>query len=193
LVLVLVGVGLATANQTPFPQAASQRIWGWIHGLLLLTGSVAVLMGFVFGLMYLWQAWRLKHNRLPARGLPLPSLEWLQRMNEWMIFASMFMLGLGFLAGVVSNLVNQALVPWTDPVIWASGLLAAWVLAVAIFQAVYKPARVGRKVAYLTVFSFLFLLLTLAILKLADTSHGRAAGGVASQEPSLPSAVGGAP
>jgi ABC-type transport system involved in cytochrome c biogenesis permease subunit len=171
-VLALVGVALVTASDAPFPRAESQRIWGWVHGLLLLAGSVAVLAGFVFGVMYLWQARRLKHNRLPRPGLRLPSLEWLERMNERMILASVFMLGLGFLAGIVSNLVNHTLVPWTDPVVWSSSILAAWMAAVAVFQAVYRPARVGRKVAYLTVFSFLFLLVTLGILKLTDTSHG---------------------
>src|SRR5688500_12525275 len=35
-VLALVGVALATASDAPFPRAESQRIWGWVHGLLLL-------------------------------------------------------------------------------------------------------------------------------------------------------------
>ena len=169
--LALVGAA-AGADQTPFPKAEAARTWGWIHGVFLLAGTLTVLVGFIFGVMYLWQAWRLKHKRPPNARFKLPSLEWLERMNERTIVLSVLLLGLGFASGVVSNLVNKGLVPWTDPVVWSSGILVGWMLVAAVFQFAYKPARVGRKVAYLTVFSFLFLVLTLGIIKLAETSHG---------------------
>ncbi|MGE0608149.1 MAG: cytochrome c biogenesis protein CcsA [Pirellulales bacterium] len=171
-VLGLVGVAMLSGQKEPFPAAEAARHWGLAHGLSLLAGSVAVLAGFAFGVMYLLQAWRLKHKRLSRPGLRLPSLEWLQRMNERMIVASVFLLTLGFLAGIVSNRINHTLVPWSDPVVWSSSILVGWMLAATIFQALYKPARTGRKVAYLTVFSFMFLLITLAILKFTNTSHG---------------------
>ena len=169
-VLALVGFA-ALASQEPFPEAEAARIWGLAHGVFLMLGSVAVLVGFALGVMYLVSAWRLKHKRLPVQGLRLPSLEWLQRMNERMIVASVFLLGLGFLAGIVSNLVNHA-VPWSDPVVWSSSVMVLWMAAAAGFQAVYRPARVGRKVAYLTVLSFVFLLLTMGILLWSSTAHG---------------------
>ena len=43
----------------------------------------------------------------------------------------------------------------------SSGVLFLWLLAVVTFEWVYKPARAGRKVAYLTVASFVFLGLVL--------------------------------
>ena len=43
----------------------------------IMLAAVAVLVGFVAGLMYLGQSRRLKHKRLPAGRLRLPSLEWL--------------------------------------------------------------------------------------------------------------------
>jgi ABC-type uncharacterized transport system permease subunit len=171
-VLLLVGVAMATASQQPFPEPEAAHLWGWLHGGLLAVGSVVALCGFVFGLLYLWQARRLRRHRLAPSGIRLPSLEWLEATNERTLIACVLLLGLGFLAGVISNLVNHTLVSWTDPVVWSSALLCGWMVIVAVFQAVYRPARVGRKVAYLAVASFLLLLLTLAVIKLVDPSHG---------------------
>jgi ABC-type transport system involved in cytochrome c biogenesis permease subunit len=180
-VLALVGLATWSATKDPFPVAEAARAWGLAHGVFLLLGAVAVLVGLMFGLMYLLHAWRLKHKRTNNEGLRLPSLEWLQRMNERAIVASVFLLTLGFLAGIVSNRVNHALVPWTDPVVWSSSLLVGWMILAAAFQTFYKPARTGRKVAYLAVFSAVFLLLMLAVLKLSETAHGTRQGADADQ------------
>ena len=51
--------------------------------------------------------------------------------------------------------------PWTDPVVLSSGALFAWVSAATVFESFYKPARQGKKVAYLTLASFVFLGLVL--------------------------------
>jgi hypothetical protein len=45
-------------------------------------------------------------------------------------------------------------------------------LAAAVFSVVYRPARQGRKVAYLTVASFLFLAAVLAYQLMASSLHG---------------------
>jgi hypothetical protein len=63
-------------------------------------------------------------------------------------------------------------VPWTDPLIVLTGLMFGYLLAAEIFSLVYRPARAGRKVAYLTLASFLFLVLTLAVLLSGQTQHG---------------------
>ena len=60
---------------------------------------------------------------------------------------------------------------WTDPVVWSSTLLSAWMVVVAVFNFAYKPARQGRKVAYLTMGTFLFLAMTLGAL-LVGHQHG---------------------
>ncbi len=60
--------------------------------------------------------------------------------------------------------------------------MLAWLVAASLFNAAYRPARHGRKVAYLTIASFGFLALALATLLLVDTGHGgRASGGHAAQ------------
>ena len=48
----------------------------------------------------------------------------------------------------------------------------AWLVSIGIFNAVYRPARHGRKIAYETVVSFLFLSLVLAIILLTPSAHG---------------------
>jgi hypothetical protein len=84
------------------------------------------------------------------------------------------MVGIGFLAGIILNTVGSqpGAIPWSDPVIWTSALMFAWLAAAAVFNALYRPARRGRKVAYLTVASFVFLVVALAVFFLVDTQHG---------------------
>jgi ABC-type uncharacterized transport system permease subunit len=181
LVLGLIGC-TRFADQVPFPRTKVSEFWVLLHSGFLLLTTVAVLVGFVAGVMHLVQSYRLKHKVSPSQGLQLPSLENLERTNSRAVRISALMLLIGFLSGVVLNVVNhgrsdEEYVPWTDPVIWSSGLLLGWLVAAAVFSLVYKPARQGRKVAYLTVASFLFLLLALGVRLLSPTRHGGGAGG----------------
>jgi ABC-type uncharacterized transport system permease subunit len=175
LVLVLIGVAQLFASQTPFPEQPASQIWGAIHGGFILLGTVAVIVGFVAGLMYLLQAWRLKRKQLPTPGFRLPNLEWLQHVNSRAIVISVIMLAAGFLSGTVLNMVNHRRqldeLPWTDPVVWSTGLLLAWMLAAAVFGTLYRPALHGRKVAYLTVASFVFLVLSISVRLLLPSEH----------------------
>ena len=58
-------------------------------------------------------------------------------------------------------------------VVLSSSILLVWLLAATLFEWLYKPAQQGRKVAYLTVASFLFLALVMAMLLLGGSEHGR--------------------
>ena len=175
LVLALIGMAQAFASQRPFPQSRASQVWGTLHGVFILLGVVAVLVGFVQGLMFLLQANRLKRKLPPARGFYFPSLESLERASGRSIVFAVWMLGIGFISGIVLNAVNTQSqldhIPWTDPVVWSSGILLAWMVAAATFSAVYRPARQGRKVAYLTLANFAFLLLTLTIRLLLPSEH----------------------
>ena len=176
LVLVLIGVARWFSDPTPFPRTEAAQVWGTIHGLFLLLGTVAVAVGFIGGVMALVQAYRLKHKLPPWRGLRLPSLEWLERINGRAITISVVSLAIGFVSGIVLNLVHDRLhvaeLPWNDPIIWSSGLLLTWTVVAAGFGLFYRPARQGRKVAYLTVASFLFLVLSVGIWIFLPSQHG---------------------
>jgi hypothetical protein len=176
LVFLLIGVAWWFSELAePFPRAQAYRYWSIVHGVALLLGTVVVMLGFVAGVMYLVQSYRLKQKMPPRRGLQLPSLEWLQRMNEDSFILSTCLLAAGLISGVVLNVIRQTTadpsLPWTDPVVWTSGILFAWLAASSIFNFAYKPARQGQKVAYLTVASFVFLGLALGVVLFSPTSH----------------------
>ncbi len=174
LVLASIGVAGRLRSLPSFTPEGTLSIWGFVHGMALLLGTVGVCVGFLAGLMYLLHAEQLKRKRAPWRGLPLPSLERLQRTGERSLVVSSALLAVGLLSGIVLNLLrsdrNRMAIEWSDPVVWTSGVLLAWLLGTLIFQGMYRPARHGRKVAYLVVASFLFLLLELALV--VSTSHG---------------------
>lgn len=172
LVLLLIGVASLFSRVAPFPRDQALCVWGMIHGVALLAGAVAVMIGLVAGAMYLVQSYRLKHKLPPRQGLRLPSLEWLQSVNRRSLVASSCLLAAGLLAGVALNLVQRPVgMPWTDPVVWTSGGLFLWLVAVLLFESLYKPARQGRKVAYLTLASFVFLGLVLCIVLFGPSQH----------------------
>ncbi|MDH3717042.1 MAG: cytochrome c biogenesis protein CcsA [Planctomycetota bacterium] len=172
LVLGLIALGYVFRFEGAFGGA---RLWGLVHGLSLLMGTVVVLIGFVAGLMYLIEANRLKHKRPPAGRFRLPSLEWAEKVNGRTLVFSTILLGIGVLSGLALNAINHSqgamALPWSDPVVWSSGLLLAWLLAAAAFNFVYRPARRGRKVAYLTLASMIFLLLALGVILLVPSKH----------------------
>jgi ABC-type uncharacterized transport system permease subunit len=150
------------------------RVWNQLHGLSLLLGMAMVVMGFVAGLMYLFQSYRLKQKLPPRSKTWLPSLERLESINERCLLISVAMLGLGLISGILLNLVragSDRVIPWTDPVVLASFVWLTWLLAVVLFHAFYRPARQGRKVAYMTISSFAFLSIVLAIIWWMPSPH----------------------
>lgn len=174
-ILGLIG-GSQFASQEPFAAERASRLWGNLHGVCLLLGTVTVILGFLAGLMYLVQSYRLKHKLLPTTGFRLPSLEWLQKINSRALFLSTGFIGVGFVSGIILNIIRHRdetdYVPWTDPLILITGAMFAYLFSAGVFSLVYRPARAGKKVAYLTVASFVFLVITLAVLVSGQTEHG---------------------
>jgi ABC-type uncharacterized transport system permease subunit len=147
-----------------------------IHGLMLLAGTVTVCIGFLAGLMYLAQSYLLKHARSSANGLRLPSLEWLERVNSRTLALSALLIALGFISGIVMSVAKHrgeaTYALWTDPVVLSLAAMMLWLVAAEVFRLVYPAARQGRKVAYLTLASFVFLVIALTSFTLHDTVHG---------------------
>jgi ABC-type transport system involved in cytochrome c biogenesis permease subunit len=170
------------ASKTPVAQSSAANVWVTIHMSFWLLGAIAVIVGFATGVMYLLQAYRLKHKLPPLTRFRLPNLEWLERANGRAIVISALMAGAGLASGIVLNLVNQRL-PWGDPTISRSIVFFAWLLVAALFNAIYRPARKGRKVAYLTVASFLFLAIFLAAQLVGKSEHAGASLGARGQRP----------
>jgi ABC-type uncharacterized transport system permease subunit len=172
LVLALIATAGWLADSQPFAREPASQVWGVIHAVSILLATVSVLMGFADGLMYLSQSRRLKGKWTLLAPLRLPSLEWLQKANSRAIVASTLLMGVGLLSGVVLNAIAERPLPWNDPVVLAMLGMFTWLLAAVLFSAVYRPARRGRKVAYLTVASVVFLAIALAMGLFMRTQHG---------------------
>jgi ABC-type uncharacterized transport system permease subunit len=175
IILALIG-GSLFADPEPLAAQRSFDLWGLFHGVMLLLGTVSVCIGFLAGLMYVVQSYALKHLRSPTNGLRLPSLEWLERINSRALGVSAVLIALGFASGLVMSLGvhrgEAAYELWNDPVVWSLAAMLLWLIAAEVFRLVYPAARRGRKVAYLTLASFVFLVIALASLMLVDTVHG---------------------
>ena len=158
--------------KTPFPQPAS-RVLAAIHGTSILAATVTVLFGFAAGVMYLWQAERLKRKHPPRIAVRLPSLEWLQTVNARALVASMLLTGLAVVSGVALNWLQARQdglgLSWHTPVVLITLAMFAWLLLHVIVGAFYQPIRQGRKVAYLTLVSLSFLLVALVLFVM---THG---------------------
>ncbi len=172
LILLLILVALFVKDQEAFTQSEATNVWAVTHGISLLLGTSAMIVAFIAGVMYLVHAFRLKKKLPPRSGFRLPSLEWLQQCNRQSLFYATGLIAAGLVSGVIMNVLksteNQTGIPWTDSVIISSGVLLVWLVTVTVFEAVYKPARQGRKIAYLTLASFVFLALVLSFVFMAE-------------------------
>jgi ABC-type uncharacterized transport system permease subunit len=174
IVLGLVASSL-WASAEPFAPERSFYVWSMFHGIVLLLGAVAVCIGFLAGLMYVLQSYALKHVHSATNTLRLPSLEWLEHINSRALGISAVLIGLGFISGIVMAIAahrgESAYQLWTDPVVLSLAAMLTWLVGAEIFRFVYPAARRGRKVAYLTLASFVFLVIAIASFMLLDNVH----------------------
>lgn len=176
-VLALVGASTLASTRPLAPEEAP-RVWGLAHGLFLLLGTVAVMVGFFAGIMYLLHSRRLKRKLPSPAGFRLPSLEWLERANGRSLGIATLMMGGGLLTGVIAHLAQQGSTRnfyWSDPVVVSLTAMTVWLLACEVFRMIYPAARRGRKVAYLTVAAFVFLMFVLAAVVWGDRFHSQSA------------------
>lgn len=177
LVLALIGAA-QFADQQPFSEVRASRLWGNVHGSSLLVGTLTVIVGFIAGLMYLVQSYRLKHKMTHSSDFRLPSLERLEKINSRAIVTSVLFIGIGFASGIALARIKAGrsaeTLPWNDPVVLGLALMFTWLLVASGFNLFYRAARHGRKVAYLTLATFVFLLITMGVMLLTPSQHGAA-------------------
>jgi len=172
LVLLLILIAMLIKNRDAFTPSEATNVWAITHGISLLLGTSAMITAFVAGVMYLVHAFRLKKKMPPRVGFRLPSLEWLEQCNRQSLFYATGLIAAGLVSGAIMNVLqnseNSAGIPWTNSVIVSSGALLFWLLGVTVFEALYKPARQGQKIAYLTLASFVFLMMVLGFTLIAE-------------------------
>jgi len=176
LVLGLIGTAYCIASPEPFARKPASQVWGTIHGVSLALAVAALFVGFAAGVMYLYQVRRLRRKLPPLHGPRLPSLEWLQQANGRALIVAVVMLGVGVASGTILNLIRRSglsdRLPWYDPFVLGTLITLCWLLLAVIVGKLYKPAAHGHKVAYLTVVSFILLVLALGAGLLLNTQHG---------------------
>lgn len=175
IVLLLLGVS-AAASDEPFAPERASLFWGQAHGWLLLLATVTVTVGFVSGLMYLAQSWRLKHKLPTTPGLGMPSLEWLENTNGRALAVAAWLVAGGFVSGLVlSALKNRGVegyALWADPVVLSLAAMLGWLIATQAYRWAAPGASRGGRVAYQTLAAFVLLAATLASLLWSGAVHG---------------------
>lgn len=176
LPLVLAVIAFAEgASHEPFAAQRASRFWNALHGTLMMLATVTVCVGFIAGLMYLIQSWRLKHKLPASPKFRLPSLESLERINSRSLGISAILVAGGFISGIVLSRIRHGGEAdyrlLADPVVLTLLLMLVWLIVAEMFRLVYPAARSGRKVAYLTLASFGFLVITLITFTATDI-HG---------------------
>ena len=165
VILGLILFAISIEDHQPFSAQERGNLWGMTHGISLLAGTVSMAIAFTTGLMYLVQASRLKRKLPPRAGFRLPSLEWLQVCNRRSLFLATGLIMIGLFSGIIMNVLFQNKpIPWDDLVVISSSVLLLWLIGVSVFEMLYRPARQGRKIAYLTMASFLFLIMVLCFV-----------------------------
>jgi hypothetical protein len=171
-ILAMIALAMSVQHLPAFNRGEATAFWRNVHAISMMVGSAAVLFGFLAGAMYLVQSWRLKRKRAGS-ALRLPTLETLQNLNRRCLVISTIAVGVGLISGVVMNLNRWGEIPWTNRGIMLSGVLFMWLASATVVEFLYAPASRGRKVAYLTLASFGFLVL--AMSGVLTTPHGSAA------------------
>lgn len=169
-VLATIGLGVYVRDMQPFSRTEAVGVWGTVHGMAMMVGAGAVLIGFLAGIMYLVQSSRLKQKKAGS-ALRLPTLETLGRMNRRCLVTSTIAVAVGVLAGMVMNLNRSGQIGWTEGGVLFSLLLFFWLLGTTALEFLYVPASRGRKAVYLTLASLGFLIL--AMFSVLRGSHGQ--------------------
>jgi ABC-type transport system involved in cytochrome c biogenesis permease subunit len=139
----------------------THKLWGPVHAVLILLATVGVCVGFLASLMYLFQSHRLRIKAPPGQGLRMLSLERLEAMNRRAIVLAFPLLTAGMVAGVVLLVQGSDKVTWFDARVLATVVL--WLAFVLLLFLRYGYHLRGRRVALMTIVTFLLLLCCLAL------------------------------
>jgi ABC-type transport system involved in cytochrome c biogenesis permease subunit len=162
VVLGLIGISMLIAtNDVSVPSwLHDERMWGVIHGFLLLFAAVGISVSFLASVMYLFQARRVRRKLPPLGGLHLLSLERLEAMSRRAINIAVPLLTAGLLlGGVLLNREHAVEENWRSlKVVGTAGLWFVGVLLLVMRYAGHVPAR---RLAWLSILAFTLMVISL--------------------------------
>ncbi len=163
LVVALQAIALLALDDAPGGVLMKQRSpWIEFHAAIAILSYGAFALGSVCSVMYLVQERQLKTRQLNRSFLLLPSLGQLEQITLRLVILGLAMLSAGIAGGLVSYRDTGKA---TMSKILLAGLV--WVLYAALVGGRYGLAWRGRRVAWLSVFSFAVVLIALWSLGLA--------------------------
>lgn len=140
--------------------------WLGMHAALSLLAYGAFALACITGLMYLVQEHQLKTHKLYPLFHRLPPIENLDVINYRLLVAGFILLTLGIVFGFVLGAVFLK----KDPPKTAWSFLV-WGIYTAILLARSMQKVRGRKVALVSVASFLFVMVTFPIINMVSSQH----------------------
>ena len=126
-----------------------------IHTASILLTTLGVSVGFVCGVLYLVQDRRLRQKMTGDTRFRLPTLEWSRVACRRAIGVSLAFLGTCIFSGV---LLQPKLFFFGDPLVLGTLAMFAFLLLFSGVLTAKFDKQEGRRVAFLTLISFLFLL-----------------------------------
>jgi len=175
IILGLILGGTCWANPEPYSPQSVGQLWRLVHGLSILSATLAVFVSFIAGLMFWEQQRRLKRKIAPDIALQWPSLEWTQTVVRRSIGLGTGLLAIGIFSGLLLNhlirIHEQRMVSLTDPLVIGVSILFLFLLAFLATLTVYRPLHEGRRIIALTSWCFLFLVSILLFALLYGNAH----------------------
>ncbi|MDR2169576.1 MAG: hypothetical protein LBP59_05495 [Planctomycetaceae bacterium] len=143
-----------------------------LHAITFLLATLSICIGFVAGLFYLVQDWRLRHKR-PVGILTLPSIEWSSSICRKTLGASTFILAATIYFGwlLLPQPKTQNIIALFDPLVAGTILMFIFLILFSGILPLHIFKTEGKQVAILTLITFAFLTLTLSCGILTKNSH----------------------
>ncbi|MDR1480915.1 MAG: hypothetical protein LBJ00_18475 [Planctomycetaceae bacterium] len=177
IVLLLIIGGIVTSHIAPIQPADNTTthnppVLKMFHAITFFLATSSICIGFVAGLLYLVQDWRLRHKKTIGI-LRLPTIEWSESICRKNLSASTFIIAATMFFGLLlqpqSNLPNSTILQ--DPLVigvvlmFISLVLFSGILPLKIFKSE------GKRVAVITLITFIFLITTLLFGILSKNAH----------------------
>ena len=165
-VVVVLLVGAAVLGRTNY-QPYGDRTVKYAHYLTSFAAAAAFAVAAAAGLMYVWQADRLRRKR--SVGASVGSLERLERLTMTAVTLGFALLTVGIVTGAF-EMVRRGLT--TTP--WKVGLaISVWLVYAVVLHAPINPVFRGRRAAVLSIVGFVLMAGAVAAAQLAGGGGAR--------------------